>query len=233
MVLNIHSVYSNQGNHSILKFLDTSDRYIMDIGCGAGDTGKLIRSIYPEVHITGITCSQNEHEQAAQNLNCCIRMNVEKDPLPTLADEFDVLIFSHVLEHLVDPVATIQKLLPLLKTDGKVIIALPNIANWRERCKQVLGKFEYTDDGIMDKTHLHFYTFHTANLYLIQTIPELKLKSHVANGSIPLALFRHYFLSKEIKRKIDGLGCAWMPNLFGNEIVIMAVKIRGLNSKRC
>jgi 2-polyprenyl-3-methyl-5-hydroxy-6-metoxy-1,4-benzoquinol methylase len=223
--LNRNSLYTNQGNSTILQFLDECDRTILDIGCGAGDTGQLIRSVYPITHITGITCSSLEYEQATKKLDCCVCLDIEREPLPTLPhQEFDVLCFIHVLEHLVDPVATIQKLLPHLKVGGKVIIALPNIANWRDRCKLALGKFEYTDGGVMDKTHLHFYTFYTAPQYLIEPTKQLQLETHSANGSIPLAFLRHHFLNQALRKKLDNLGCQWMPNLFGSEIVMKAIK---------
>jgi len=223
--LNSNSLYTNQGNPSVLQFLEESDRTILDIGCGAGATGQLIRSVYPTAHITGITCSSLEYEQAATKLDCCVCLDIEREPLPTLPhQEFDVLCFIHVLEHLVDPVATIQKLFPYLKIGGKVIIALPNIANWRERWKLAWGKFEYTEGGVMDKTHLHFYTFHTAPRYLIEPIPQLKIEHHSVTGSVPLAFLRHHFLNQGLRKKIDGWGCSRIPNLFGGEIILKAVK---------
>jgi 2-polyprenyl-3-methyl-5-hydroxy-6-metoxy-1,4-benzoquinol methylase len=226
MTLNSNSLYTNQGNPNVLQFLDERDCTILDVGCGAGDTGQLIRSVYPAVHITGITCSPFEYEQAAKKLDSCVCLNIEREPLQTLPyQEFDVLCFIHVLEHLVDPVATLQKLMPHLKVGGKVIIALPNIVNWRDRWKLALGKFEYTEGGVMDKTHLRFYTFYTAPRYLIEPIPQLKVEHHAVNGSVPLAFLRHHLLTKDLRKKIDDFGCFWKPNLFGNEILIKAVKI--------
>jgi 2-polyprenyl-3-methyl-5-hydroxy-6-metoxy-1,4-benzoquinol methylase len=150
-------------------------------------------------------------------------MNIEKNTLPDqYQNSFDVILFSHVLEHLIDPTETIRKLLSYLKPNGKIIIALPNIAHWRERWKLSLGKFEYTDSGVMDKTHLHFYTFYTAPKYLIEPIKELKIEHHLVNGSVPLAFFRHYLLTTAMKQWIDRLGAKYMPNLFGGEILIVA-----------
>jgi len=224
IALNRNSLYTNQGNSSILRFIDASDRLILDVGCGAGDTGKLIKLHYPDTQVTGITCSQAEYEQAAKNLDSCICIDIEREDLAFVPDtKFDVIVFCHVLEHLVNPVATIQKVLPFLKTGGRVIIALPNIANWRERWKMAVGRFEYTDSGVMDKTHLHFYTFYTATQYLIEPIPQLKLETNLVNGSVPLGFLRHYFLSQGICKNLDELGCRWMPNLFGGEILITSI----------
>ena len=221
--INSNSFYSNSGNSKVIQFIDKNDRLILDVGCGAGDTGKLILSVYPNSEVVGITCSQVEYNQASQNLSCCININVEIENLPDkYLNLFDVLIFSHVLEHLINPTEVLYKLLPYLKPNGKIIIALPNIANWRERVKLISGKFEYTDGGVMDKTHLHFYTYYTAPKYLIDPIKELKIEHHFANGSVPLAFFRHYLFPSEMKQWIDRLGFKYFPNLFGAEILIVA-----------
>jgi len=222
--LNSKTFYQNSGNRSILQFLDESDRHILDIGCGAGSNGQLICETYPETEVTGVTCSQEEYQLASQQLSRCIYADVERD-IFTLEQQFDVLLFCHVLEHLVDPVAAIKKLLPYLRVGGKLIIALPNIANWRSRSNLLLGKFEYTDGGIMDKTHLHFYTFHTAPLYLITPISQLRIEQHFASGSFPFGRLRDKLLGERARKEMDRLVCGWLPNLFSHEILMQAVKI--------
>jgi len=221
--LNSKTFYQNSGNRSILQFLGESDRLILDIGCGAGDTGKLIQETYPNTKVTGVTCSQIEYEEALTKLSSCVYLNLEDETLPDIPKQtFDVLCFCHVLEHLVDPVKVINKLLPYLKPNGKVIIALPNVANWRSRWKLAIGRFEYTDGGVFDRTHLHYYTFYTAPQYLINPIPALKIEAHTVNGSVPLSFLRHHFLSPSIKKNLDNIGCHLMPNLFGGEIFMVA-----------
>jgi len=219
--LNSESFYTNNGNKSILQFLDEGDHRILDVGCGAGSNGRLIKDFYPLTQITGITCSQAEYDEASKHLTHCIYADLEKDDL-SFEEQFDVLLFCHILEHLVDPVAIIKKLLPYLKIGGKVVILLPNIANWRERIKLVQGRFEYTDSGVMDKTHLHFYTFMTAQQYLIKPIDKLNLEINTAKGHIPLGLFRHNFLSDKLRIKVDQFFTSLYPNLFGYEILLVA-----------
>jgi 2-polyprenyl-3-methyl-5-hydroxy-6-metoxy-1,4-benzoquinol methylase len=226
MALNSQMLYENSGNANILKFLELTDQVILDIGCGAGNLAQGIYTVYPTAHITGITCSRLEYERARSRLNQCFCLDIERELLPELVQQsYDVLIFSHVLEHLVDPTAVIQKFLPFLKVGGKVVIALPNIANWRERWKLALGRFEYTESGVMDKTHLHFYTFHTAPQHLVMPVPQLHLEEHTVVGSVPLAFLRHSILSEQLRQAIDRFGCRCMPNLFGGEILIKAVKL--------
>lgn len=83
-------------------------------------------------------------------------------PLPW-DKQFDVIVFADVLEH----VTSAEEVLTFfvqryLKPGGRVVISLPNIANWKVRSNLLFGRFNYTETGIMDKTHVHFYTFKTA-----------------------------------------------------------------------
>jgi hypothetical protein len=67
-------------------------------------------------------------------------------------------LFADVLEHLRDPAAVLLRCIPALKESGKIIISVPNVANIIVRLSLVFGKFDYTDRGILDRTHLRFFT---------------------------------------------------------------------------
>jgi 2-polyprenyl-3-methyl-5-hydroxy-6-metoxy-1,4-benzoquinol methylase len=75
---------------------------------------------------------------------------------------FDAIIFGDVLEHLRDPQAALRKAVGLLKPDGKILISVPNIANIWVRLNLLMGRFNYSRVGILDETHLHFFTLKTA-----------------------------------------------------------------------
>jgi cyclopropane fatty-acyl-phospholipid synthase-like methyltransferase len=115
MLLNQNTLYQNRGSQSVLHYIHNSDRFILDVGCTAGDTGRLIKSTYPDTQVVGITCSQKGYKIAKLVLNQCIYGNVEVDPFSELEQEsFDVICFCHVLE----PVAVVRKFLPYLKSGG-------------------------------------------------------------------------------------------------------------------
>jgi SAM-dependent methyltransferase len=219
--LNSETVYKNQGNRSILQFLDEDDRFILDVGCGVGSNGRLVHQFFPLAHVTGVTCSHAEYQEASKHLGSCIHADLERDNL-NFQHRYDVLLFSHVLEHLIDPISVLKKLLPSLRKNGKVIILLPNIANFRTRWMLARGKFEYTKGGVMDETHLRFYTFYTACRYLVDPLPQLEKVSLTVRGSIPLGPFRHYLLHHRLRKVLDEIGCSLYPNLFGGEIIIYA-----------
>lgn len=74
---------------------------------------------------------------------------------------YDLVFASAILEHLPDPEQTLQLIKLVLKPRGKLVVTLPNIAHWRSRWNLLLGRFEYEDYGIYDRTHLRFFTYYT------------------------------------------------------------------------
>jgi protein-L-isoaspartate O-methyltransferase len=84
-----------------------------------------------------------------------------------LGGPFDVVLFMHVLEHLVDPWTVLRATRALLAATGRAIVLLPNVACWRIRKALFLhGAFEYEDTGILDRTHLRFFTLETGRALL-------------------------------------------------------------------
>jgi len=81
----------------------------------------------------------------------------EIDPT-RLAGPYDVVLFGDTLEHIADPVAVLGRLRSAMDDDGVLIVSIPNFANWAVRLQILTGRFRYTDRGILDRTHLRFYT---------------------------------------------------------------------------
>jgi 2-polyprenyl-3-methyl-5-hydroxy-6-metoxy-1,4-benzoquinol methylase len=76
--------------------------------------------------------------------------------------KFDVIVLADVLEHLLSPLDVLSWVNGLLAPGGRVILSLPNIANWLIRLRLLVGRFDYEETGILDRTHLHFYTYSSA-----------------------------------------------------------------------
>ena len=95
---------------------------------------------------------------------------------------YQVLLFGDTLEHLPDPAAVLRRLRTHLADDGALIISIPNIANWAIRLSLLAGRFDYTDRGILDRTHLRFYTERT----LTGMLDEAGFDVESLIGSIPV-----------------------------------------------
>lgn len=99
-------------------------------------------------------------------------------------EKFDVIIFADVLEHLVLPEQVLRYFRRMLKKDGVVIVSVPNVANWRVRFSLLLGSFNYQEYGVLDRTHLHLYTFRSAN-EMVKTAGYRPVKS-IGTANLPL-----------------------------------------------
>jgi glycosyltransferase involved in cell wall biosynthesis len=111
--------------------------------------------------VTGIEQDPGMAELARQYCREMFVGDVEKIDLSGLG-RYDAIIFGDVLEHLHHPGAVLEKLSCLLKPGGKILLSLPNIANIWVRIGLLIGRFNYTRVGILDETHLRFFTLKTA-----------------------------------------------------------------------
>ena len=128
---------------------------ILDVGTASGYLGKIWRR--NGHYVAGIEYDAATAEKAREYYDTFQVADIEEFDFP-YRNEFDYIVFADVLEHLRDPAAVLQRCIPALKESGKIIISVPNIANWIIRLSLLLGKFDYMERGILDRTHLRFFT---------------------------------------------------------------------------
>ncbi|MEK6636925.1 MAG: class I SAM-dependent methyltransferase [Pseudomonadota bacterium] len=131
---------------------------ILEIGCGDGATGAVALAAGKADHYLGIELMPEVAEQARARLSEVITADVEKLELTQFYGKFDALIMSEVIEHLVDPWDTLMRLLACVKPGGEIVASSPNIAHRRVIGDLIAGRFEYADEGVMDRTHLRWFT---------------------------------------------------------------------------
>jgi len=220
----VNKVYTNAGNARLIDLLSMS-RNLLDIGCGAGDNAILIKKKSPHSQIQGVTFSGAEAEIAQKHMIKCWVFDIEQPiPIELKKQQFDCLVFSHVLEHLRNPDLVLASFSKLLKPDGHILIAVPNILSWRMRLQFLMGKFEYQLTGELDETHLRFFTYFTADKYLLSKCSDLHVVCKSVSGSFPLWWLRRHLFSQNVSQRIDQWACQHWPNLFGNQVLIKAVK---------
>lgn len=134
------------------------DARILEIGCGAADTGAYAKSSQKCGFYAGIELSPDAAAVARQSIDEVLVGDAERIDLPWPQESFDALVMSEVLEHLVDPWATLQRLRPLLKPGARVYASSPNVSHFRVILGQLRGRWDLTDTGIMDRTHLRWFT---------------------------------------------------------------------------
>lgn len=140
------------------KFLPSTISRLLDVGCGAGAFGHLMKSDYG-CEVWGVEIVEEMADLAMERLDHVDKGDCMKI-LPSLPDaHFDVVVFSDVLEHLIHPVAALDEVKRILAPGGVVVASVPNIRYW-PAFKRILlhGDFPWEEQGVFDATHVRFFT---------------------------------------------------------------------------
>lgn len=200
----------NDYNHRIFQLVH-SNSVVLDVGCA---TGKLLDKLRNEknCYTVGIEMDNILAQQALQRCHQLVIGNVETLDLPFQIEQFNIIVCADVLEHLRDPGAVLEKLNSYIKNDGFILISIPNIAFITARLNLLRGRFDYAEYGIMDRSHLRFFTLKTAR--------EL-----VVNSGYQIVSVEGYNQVRDRYFLLRPLGRLWMT-LFATDLIIRAVKRR-------
>lgn len=148
-------------NHSHSQIIKRIPRYaqVLELGCGDGSMSRLMRDCC-QAHIIGVDHNPDIVWQAQRYCDYVFTEDLD-DPhsLDALEGEkFDVITLVDVLEHLKHPEALLKRLQPLLLDEGQILLSIPNIAHASVRLELLNGHFDYEKAGILDTTHLKFFT---------------------------------------------------------------------------
>jgi len=131
---------------------------VLEVGCGAGVLGERLKLSGKATFVTGIELSTDAAALARLRLDVVQIGDVESMPLDAWIGQFDTLVVADVLEHLRDPWAALFRLRDCLKDGGMVVASIPNIAHYKIIKKLLFTAWRYEPGGILDHTHLRFFT---------------------------------------------------------------------------
>ncbi|MEA3286211.1 MAG: glycosyltransferase [Candidatus Marinimicrobia bacterium] len=141
----------------IQELIDPKARRILDIGCAAGKMAAEIKQKLG-AEVWGIEPVGKAARQAEQKLDKVVHSGIE-EAMDELPDQFfDVIIFADVLEHLEDPHSILKMITGKLSRNGQIIASIPNVRHWSVVKGLLEGRWDYEDAGILDRTHLRFFT---------------------------------------------------------------------------
>jgi 2-polyprenyl-3-methyl-5-hydroxy-6-metoxy-1,4-benzoquinol methylase len=132
-----------------------------------------------------------------------------------LDGRYDVLLFGDTLEHLPDPAAVLRRLATRLQPGGALVVSVPNVANWAMRLSLLAGRFRYTDRGILDRTHLRFYTRTT----LVEMIESAGFRVRRVTGTIPVPGVKSEGLSR-LAHRVGNV----RPSFFAYSFIVTATR---------
>jgi SAM-dependent methyltransferase len=132
---------------------------VLDVGCGAGRTGALLKAEGKAQRVIGVELIPSVADEARQVLDDVICGDIEQVTWPYATGTFDYILFGDVLEHTIDPWRVLARIGPLLAQDGFIVASVPNVRNWHVLAQLLLaGDWAYGADGILDQSHLRFFT---------------------------------------------------------------------------
>lgn len=143
---------------------------VLDLGCGSGETSGFLKEKGRFAWVCGVEGSPEAAALAHKRIDQVLEGDIEKIDFPFPAESFDVILTLDILEHLVDPWAIIKKLHSLLKPGGRLIVSIPNVRHYSVVLPLLfLGDWRYTQEGLLDSTHIRFFTSRTAKrIFLAQ-----------------------------------------------------------------
>jgi trans-aconitate methyltransferase len=154
----VGETYYENERPEVARLVPPSARTILDVGCGKGNLGALLRRGIPERTIHGIECVPVIAREAEKVLDSVLVGDLQTMSLPFLPGYFDCMVFADVLEHLVDPKAVLRKLRPLVADGGVIVCSIPNIRHYTAVMRLVIHGWSYDDFGLFDRTHVHFFS---------------------------------------------------------------------------
>ncbi len=203
--------------HSVLMRLIPPGSRVLELGCASGYLSGYMESSLG-CRVTGLEA--DPAATAIARTRCSEVHTVDLDAPDALnaarsSAPYDVLLAAAVLEHLKYPERILEQAHDLLTPGARVIVSLPNVAHWRIRLNLLLGRFDYSDYGVMDRTHLRLYTVKTGRELLTgagYTLDAL----HIAGSGLQNALNA---LARRSSRPLPPLV---LPGMFGYELIYVA-----------
>jgi SAM-dependent methyltransferase len=214
-------VYGTTVNRAVLDLVGERHRVILDVGCGAGSHAEVLAACGRVMD--GITLSCEEGRLASAWCRKVIVHDLEDSFPELLTGPYDLCLCSHVIEHLRDPSPLLTAIHRVLAPEGSLLVALPNLLHYQHRWQLLCGRFEYASGGIMDSTHVRWYTWKTGR-ELLEAHGFVIERQH-ADGGFPLSKLRRLLASSVISA-LDRFAVRCFPGLCGWQHLYLARPMR-------
>lgn len=156
----------------LLELVEPAPQRVLDLGCFCGGTGRWLKQRFPVCEVVGIEMLEKAAAMAAQVYDRVLVGTLEQidfERAGLTPGSFDAIIAADVLEHLFNPWQALKRVRPLLSAQGALYVSLPNVRNLKLLSELARGRFEYAGAGILDITHVRFFTRQSAVRMLEET----------------------------------------------------------------
>ncbi len=150
--------YYESQRTEMLRYIPAGARTTLEFGCGSGGFSALLKA-RPGVESWAVEVDPTAAQEAARKLDRVICADAHAAITMIPDGHFDCIIFFDILEHLIDPYSLLLTVKSKLTAHGVIVASIPNVRYYRTFVKFVVhGDWCYEDQGVMDKTHLRFFT---------------------------------------------------------------------------
>ena len=186
--------YYDGFNERLYKQVPPTARRIIEVGCGRGRLGYELKRQDPDRFVVGVELDPAAAEVARRRLDQVFEVDIQNE-LPKVDDgSIDCILFGDVLEHLVDPEAILVGLREVLSDTGIVLVSVPNVGHYSIIRELLRADFMYQPQGLLDGTHLRFFTHATMTRLLLDAgfLPSIEdvmvspIKDHDIAAARPL-----------------------------------------------
>jgi len=195
---------------------------VLDIGCGTGSLGQILTDVR-HAEVVGVE-PDPARAQRAMERNLEVHTGYLTRELLREIGLFDVVLFADVLEHLPNPQPMLALSREAIRAGGAVVVSVPNVAHWSVRVDIIRGKFRYQSCGIMDATHLRWFTRESINS-LVESA-GFKVTHYRATAGLLLSdnVLRRplRWLPEKWRTRLLRTACLHWPTLFGCQYVLRA-----------
>jgi 2-polyprenyl-3-methyl-5-hydroxy-6-metoxy-1,4-benzoquinol methylase len=213
--------WSGSSHEITRRFVETlaPGSRILDIGTSTGMLGRALpRSRY---RVFGIEPHANWADAASEYYDEIFIGTLDEAPDKYIRT-YDLVVCCDVLEHMADPLEQLRRLVTAQNPGSRFIVSVPNVAHLWIRLNLLVGRFDYSDRGILDRTHLRFFT----RKGLIRMLETAGLECRwIRPTPVPLELVHPFFLRSPLGRMLynvqQGLVTA-LPRVLGYQFVCLA-----------
>jgi SAM-dependent methyltransferase len=199
------------GGHAMLLALVPDGARVLDVGCSSGYLARPL--VARACTVVGIELDELAAAAAHEVCEEVLVGDAETLELPFAPGSFDVVLCGDLVEHLRDPQRFLERVRPLLRDGGRLVLTTPNVANWTMRLGLLAGRWRYTERGILDRTHTHLFTRKT----LVETLAAAGYRVLELDFTAPVPLIG----APPVERAAHAVGRV-RPSLFAYQFVVAA-----------
>jgi SAM-dependent methyltransferase len=174
--------YHDGFNERLFVAVPSRAKRILELGCAGGRLGHELKLRDPSRYVAGVERDPEAAQIAGERLDDIFVLDVQVDIPPIEPGSLDCILFGDVLEHLIDPEDTLRRYRDLLSDDGLVLVSLPNTQHFSVIKSLLRGDFMYQPAGLLDATHLRFFTYMSFAKLMLDAGFLPKIENRIRSG---------------------------------------------------